>query len=452
MARTMGDWLTFLTAQMDRELVRISPLYDRVRGAGPLPEMGPNLRTSWRDFQKRARVNPAKMIVEALSERVVPNGVTVGDSLDTPASLAARRIYRDNRLNVVFRDAVDDSGTCGVGYLLVTVGEDGKAVITRESPEWMYVEPDPVRPWRGIGAIKVWRDTVAEIDYLSMWVDGVKTTWQRESRAILGLRTKISGDWRQSGTPEFFSGTVPVVILENKNRMGEFEIATDLIDRISWQTLQRLVIIAMQAFRQRALETSKDEGDGLPDTDDEGNEIDYQELFEPGPGALWELPAGVKLWESQQTSFQEILNATKDDWKELSAETRTPLSVLLPDSANQSAAGAEAPQRQLVAKAEDRVERFKPALAVAIVKALAIEDVDLAGETVEISFEPPHAVSLTEKYAAAVSARNAGESIETIQRNILGYSQEQIDADRAFRAQAMFDLALGVRPDEPARA
>ena len=74
------------------------------------------------------------------------------------------------------------------------------------------------------------------------------------------------------------------------------------------------------------------------------------------------------------------------------------------------------------------------------VKALAVEGIDLGeAETVEVLFVPPHAVSLTEKYAAAVQARNAGEALETIQRNILGYSPEQI-ADHRKRFPHMYEV------------
>ena len=66
----------------------------------------------------------------------------------------------------------------------------------------------------------------------------------------------------------------------------------------------------------------------------------------------------------------------------------------------------------------------------------------------EVLFVPPHAVSLTEKYAAAVQARNAGEALETIQRNILGYSPEQIAQDKQRRAEEQIALAFALQ-DKP---
>ena len=206
--------------------------------------------------------------------------------------------------------------------------------------------------------------------------------------------------------------------------------------------------MAIQTYRQRAIKSTGD-GPGLPETDDQGNAIDYQEIFEPGPGALWELPPGVEIWESQLVDLTPMLTAVKDDWRELAGETHTPLSAMLPDAANQSASGAEQPTKQLVFKAEDRILRFKPALAVMLVRALQIEGADLAGATVEVKFAPPATVSMTERYAAAAQAKAAGEALETIQENILGYSPEQIAQDKQRRAEEQLSLALGLQAASP---
>lgn len=95
----------------------------------------------------------------------------------------------------------------------------------------------------------------------------------------------------------------------------------------------------------------------------------------------------------------------------------------------------------LIFKATDRIKRFKPALAVCLVKALQVEGVQLApDETVEVLFTPPAMVTLAERYDAASKARAAGEALETIQRNILGYSPEQIAQDKQRRMEEQLTL------------
>lgn len=453
--RTLDQWRAFLTERMDRARPRIDRLRSYTNGNAPLPEMGPNLRRSWEAFQRRALANSGALIVDSLVERLVPNGILVGETPDGPLAVQARRIWRDNRLDVAFKDAARDAATLGLGYLLVTAGEDGEAVVTREMPEQFYAEPDPLRPWKALAALKVWRSVSEGTDTMVMWADGTCTRWTRscynDRRQLI---ERVQGDWTLVAVGAY-DGAPPVVVLENKDRTGEFEAHTGLIDRINTGILYRLVTMAMQTYRQRAIRTPA-EGPGLPATDEQGDAVDYQEIFEPGPGALWELPPGVEIWESQTVDLTPMLTAVKDDWRELAGETHTPLSAMLPDAANQSASGAEQPTRQLVFKAEDRILRFKPALAVMLVRALQVEGADLAGATVtvEVKFAPPATVSMTERYAAAAQARAAGEALETIQENILGYSPEQIAQDKQRRAEEQLALSLGLqaaspRPQEP---
>ena len=454
MSKTLDQWVTFLTGQMDRERPRIDLLRGYTNGNAPLPEMGPNLRKSWAAFQKKALANSGALIVDTLVERIIPNGILVGDTPDSDLAMQARRIWRDNRMDVAFKDAARDACTVGVGYLLETVGVDGRAVITRERPEQFYAEPDPLRPWKALAALKTWRSLSEGTDFLVVWVDGVKASYRRPSFDTHDqLVRRVSGKWDLVDV-EYFDGDVPVVILENKDHMGEFEAHTGLIDRINTGILYRLVTMAMQTYRQRALKNTSPDGPGLPDEDEAGNQIDYQTIFEPGPGALWELPPGIEIWESQTVDLTPMLSAVKDDWRELAGETHTPVSAMLPDAANQSASGAEMPMQQLVFKAEDRIARFKPAMAVCIVKALRIEGADLEDLTVEVKFMPPATVSMTEKYAAAAQAKAAGEALETIQENILGYSPEQIAQDKQRRAEEQMALAAGLmtQQDEPAAA
>ena len=447
---TAEDWMRYLVQKADEGMPRVRRLRGYTDGNAPLPEMGPNLRRSWAKFQRKAVANSGGLVVNALCERVKPSGVIVGDDPDGPATAAARLLWRDNRLDAVLADAIRDCFIYGAGYLLTSVDEGGAAVITRESPEWMYVEPDPIRPWRARAAVKAWRDMPAQTDHLHMWAPGVYASWTRpcydsQQRIV----QTISGGWAPEAEAQF-DGPVPVAVLENAGRRGEFEDQTGLIDRINLGILYRLVTMAMQTYRQRALKVDEG-GEGLPQVDADGNQIDYQDIFEPGPGALWELPPGVSLWESQTTDVNPFLAAVKDDWRELAAETSTPLSAMLPDAANQSASGAEQPMRGLVSKAEDRIGRIQPAVAACLASALRASGVDPGG-TVEVLFEHPAYVSISEKYAAAAQARGAGLSLETVEELVLGMSPVQIAQDRRRRLSEQMEAAAQAAPAAQAPA
>lgn len=437
-------WITRLTDALSEQSAKAHFLRRYATKRPPMPKMGPNLEREWQQFQYKSVTNTGGLIVDALAERIIPTGITI----DGETSTDLDRIWRDNRLNVTFADTIRDALTVGVGYLSVGIGEDGQATIIRERPEQVVTIPDPVSPWKSLAAMKVWRDSVAEQDHAVIWASGMR--WHLTRKSTKGT-TPIYGfeeGWKIAGparpTP---AARIPVVRLDNIEGVGEFENHTDLIDRINWGILQRLVMTAMQSFRQRALNVDKD-ADGLEHTDEDGNEIDYRKIFRPGPGNLWELPPGVSLWESTPIDIRPILDASKDDFRQLASVTRTPVTMLLPDSVNQSAAGAEATREGLTFKARDRIERFKPALAVAFVYALEAEGIPVAG-TLKMIFEPPAMVMMSERYDAAIKAKSAGESLESIQRNILGYSPEQIQADRLMRAREQFALAFAERTQLP---
>ncbi len=159
----------------------------------------------------------------------------------------------------------------------------------------------------------------------------------------------------------------------------------DLIDHINWQTLQP-GHYRMQAFRH-ALKTV--EGLWVQGQRTRRNAIDYQAIFEPRPPHHGNSPLA---W-NMGVRPMEILNATSDDWRVLTSKRPRPLSIMLPDSANQSAAGAEQPPAHSC-PAADRIERF--AGARPIVKALGVEGYTLdESETVEVLSVPPQHASIS---------------------------------------------------------
>ena len=222
-------------------------------------------------------------------------------------------------------------------------------------------------------------------------------------------------------------------LYQNPGQVGEFEAHLDLINRINHGVLQVLAITAMQAFRQRGIK-----GGLLPQKDNEGNDIDWTKVFEAAPGALWNLPEGLDIWESQPTDINPLLMEVKDHVRQLSAVTRTPFSTLIPDSANQSAEGAKETKEGLIFKAQERLTIAATGAVGALRKALEVEGTILTEDDhLELLFEPVSMVTLGEKYQAASLAKAAGESWNSIARNILGYSPEQIAEDAVARADEL---------------
>jgi hypothetical protein len=440
------EWLRLLTRRMDLRRRGVLTLRSYVDGNAPLPEMSRETAEAWRMFQRRARTNWGELIVESVVDRLVPNGITVAGENDSPIAEAAQRIWRNNRMNSVFKSWLRYGLTFGQSYLTVWTGQDGETVITADSPETMVVISDPLQPWKPVAAMRVWRNEQEARDYAIVWTSSGWQQFTRPTYSKIELKVIPSkwlvnlaeGAWTQEGQPSGRSELgvaqpIPVVVYNNPGGHGDFETHLDLINRINAGILERLCIAAVQAFRQRAIT-----GGLLPERDPDGNMIDYTKVFAPAPGVLWNLPAGLDLWESTPVDLGGILNATKEDVRQLSAVTRTPLPMLMPDHANTSAEGARETSSGHYFRCVDRLDEARNGIEKCIEMAVMLNDSSLSLEDVEpieISFEPVDRVTTAEKYQAALAAHNSGESWKSIQRNILGYSPDQIAQDEIDRIQ-----------------
>jgi hypothetical protein len=350
---------------------------------------------------------------------------------------------RRNRLAIVAPDVHRDMLGVSAGYVSVT-GEPGAARIVYERPEHVITEQDPLDPWTTLAGLKVWRDRVREHDYAVLSVPGAMYRWRRPHKRESGLfepPLQISGGWVPESYTDALAPWPAYIPFPNAGGVAEFEHHEDILARIDYGILQRLVIMAMQAYRQRATEGE------LPELDEAGNKIDYGDLLRPGAGALWHLPEGVKLWESQASDPTPLLAAVKDDIRDLSAVTRTPLTTLIPDGANQSADGATFAREGLLFKTGNRIERARAAWSQAIAQALAVQSGSDELPEVDVTFRPAAHLSLSERADAATKATDL--PWRTRMADIWGYDGEAIDRMEVERSQDALVLGLGQAPAAP---
>lgn len=447
MSLSPDQWLDRLTRRMDDRAPRLAKLRSYMDGDAPLPEGAEGCREAYKDFQRKARTNFGELIVDAVVERLIPSGFTVGGEGEDDDRV--RSIIKRNRLAVGFSDVLRDMVGVSAGYIMVSEESPRRALVTCERPEQVITEQAAGRPDQVRAGLKVYRDEIIGADIAYLHLPGVVYPYVRplqDEGGVARRLMRIQGDWTPGVPQPTGLKFVPIFPLLNRGELGEFETHTDILDRINWNILQRLVITAMQAYRQRALKT--DAPGGLPREDADGNEIDYGDMFSPGAGSLWELPEGVELWESQQTDFGPLLLANKDDITHLAAVTRTPLPTLIPDGANQSAEGASFAREGLVFKTEDRKARASAALELAMGAALAIESgADMPVEGVEALWQPVERRSLAERADAATKAQDL--PWRTRMRDIWGYSAEAVDAMESERASDALVASL-TEPPPPA--
>lgn len=434
----------------------------RYRIGDPPPPRGADAaRESYESSVKKARTNFAELIVACLAERITPVGFATGRDNDETGDEIVGAMWERAGMDVESSALQDMVLTYGEAYMIVgdQDEETGAPVVTAEDPRFVVGDPDPANPRRLRAALKLVYDDTTNEDRAYLYMPGAVYVARRsrglmepnptgEPRSPILYFEPNSWDWDNDRSGRLTHGRMPVVrFTNNREATGEFESHLDILDRINHQTLQCMVIGTMQAFRVRAVIN-------LPDKDpDTKQEIDYSDVFRLDPGSIWQLPADTKLWESETTDLRPILDAIKDDLTRLAAATRTPLHMLHPAGANQSASGADLQREGIVFKADTRIKRWKHSYAmVASLMLLVMGDVERADlSKLEARFASTQRLSLTERADAAAKAVN-DMPVKTRLVRIWGLAPDEAErvmselADEKLLAQQMA-LALGAGPE-----
>lgn len=436
-------WLERLGKELAAKQSRLKHLDRYLQGDPPLPESAENCREAYKAFQRRSRTNYAELIVEAVSNRMRPVGFrSVGPDGSATLDTAAWRIWQANSLDADAPGLHKTMLGLAESYALIgpVEADTGEPLITCESPYQVITDHDPKRKRKVRSGLKVFEDDITgdatELAYVYLPDNGGQV--YRAHRVKSQLHRFSAGDWQwekvdEGGNPEGESlrlpfDVVPVVRYANQdfvNPIGEFERYTDHLDRINLGILQRMIVAVMQAYRQRGVK-------GMPERDPEGNEIDYDSIFAPGPGALWLLPPEGEIWESATSDITPLLLSVKDDVRDLAAVTRTPINYLSPESANQSAAGADNAKEAHVAKAYDRIGQTSESHELTMSISFGYKGEVRRPMDLETVWIPPELHSLSERADAA--SKDKDMPWRSRMEKIWQFSPQEIDRMEAERA------------------
>lgn len=388
---------------------------DHFEGKPPLPSTDDTTqKENYRRLLEISRINLAETATLALADRTQLVGFRTALDSDAEGDAVADQLLTSSGFHAIKRDLMEFVYSYGRAYTLVENGANDQPRCTLENPEQTIAYTEPGSPLDVKGGLKVYRDPLAQRDTLVLfrpgynWVAHRPFTSRRGTLALpgQGKKWKLSLDqWDFEDEPEQ-TGVDEVLLTPWLNRGGKAEIEghIETADRINHRIMQQMVIIALQAFRQRALE-------GAPIKDPQtGKDIDYDDIFSSDPGAMWILPPGVKLWESGQADLTPVLKSVQDDIQYFALETRTPMYMFTPDAANGSAEGASLHREGIVFKAEDRIDRLKIPAARTISHLFK-----LSGDTertelgqLEPIWAPPDRESARERAEAGARAKEAG--------------------------------------------
>jgi hypothetical protein len=434
--RSPGWWMQRLSRKLTdkKRLERLCWLDRYYEGDLDLPVAAPAAEEAYRLFQRKTRSNFAELVVAAVREREALVGFRTKADSDETGDKIANELWRKAEGDVFAADIHLMCGKFGEAWALVgDIDDETEApLLTAEDPRNMVGECDPANPRRTIAAFKSYFDELDEVSKAYLYLHGqvvVATSPNRRGATAEPFNPQTwSIDTEASASID--GGRMPAIRYEVNDGAGEFERHKDLLDRITDQILQRMSIAVMQAFRQRAVR-------GLPDKYTDGPKIgkliDYSGLFTADPAAIWQLPATAEMWESGVVDLSGILNATKDDVGHLAAVTRTPMYMLMPEGANQSAEGASTAKEGLVFKVQDRILRLTPSHARTMSNML-----QRAGETnraalggIRPIWRSPERRSLAERADAAVKATDVPWRTKMIK--IWEFDPDEVDRMEAER-------------------
>jgi hypothetical protein len=446
-------WAMQLAADFGRDLPRLHRMQSYADGTNDLPdEADAAMRDAYRRFIHMSRLNMAELIVAARVNRMKPLGFRTAAPGDLNGDAAAWATWNRSSMKVGSRDFFTDAGNLGSAYLTTTgpaapsataepliLPSNGFTTVTRQ-----YA----LRPALSEAALQVGFDEITGSDVLTLFRPGYMRQLVRGAKRSTvpsnGRKWTPGRDWswESDPIPLGYTTEVPVFKMSGPGGMGMFEKHLDSLDRITNGIRERLTIIAMQAFRQRAL--SGDLPDVYPpDHELAGQAINYEEIFRAGPAALWKLPSNVTVWESQTTDITPVLTSGRDDTKNLAAVTSTPIYMLAPDAANGSAEGASLAREALTFSTEEWIDRAEMPMSLSLSTAFLAQADPVRAQvgSIETIWASVDRSSWVEKASAAAQAKTGGLTQRLIDEKIFGLSPaeiaqaEQDRSDEAFTAQ-----------------
>lgn len=440
-AGTPEWWLLRLGRRLADEAPRFDLLDSYWRGAPPMPHGNKRMREAYRRLQRMARTNFGALVAEAVLERLKVAGFRAGADADEDSDKQAWQWWQHNCLDadsgLVHRAAVV------LGRSYVIVGEDpddeGQPLVTAEDPRQVIHESHPTNRRKVVSALKTYWDDVEGAHTAVLYLPDdvhVFRSGSKVARNTGGDRLWTPSNWEPDGSESNRLGKVPVVPFVNRpdmvgNGLGEFADVIDILDRINTVILDRLVVSAMQAYRQRWAK-------GVSLLDENGN---ASGAFDPGADLLWAVESeAAQFGEFSPTDLTPIVKAIESDVAHLSAITRTPPHYILAGIVNASGDALAVAETGLTSKVAERMIEFGESWE-AVYRLVAQQQGREIPLDAEVIWRDPQFRSLTERAAASVQLKAADVPWRTRMR-MLDFTPQEIERMEAERAQDAMTLAL----------
>ncbi|MEU7039848.1 phage portal protein [Streptomyces varsoviensis] len=468
-----GWWLQRLGKQLlDERLDRqcadgeIEPGLDKLRafaeGRPPLPHVpgiDPREAAEW---MRDARTNWIGTVIDSPTERMHIDGFRFGGTGDDGESAKtaddeANRIWQENAL-----DADADLVHYGAlsqrrAFVLVEKGDDGRPVLTHETPRQVAVEHVQGNRRKLAAGLKLWRDD---------WTGGTRATlWtperiydfatESETPAFSGRVASLRG-WDAFGLPNATDGQRPnelriipfIPFINRRNRrpegFAEHEDLLSIQQRINLSLINLVAAMKYGSFRQRwaaGLEVDED-----PVT---GQKI---QPFQLDIRKLWTTEdSEVRFGEFAATDLMPYVRAVESAVQDLAAISRTPPHYLIGAVVNVSGDALKAAETGLVAKVRDRQRNFGESWEAVMRLAFRVlgDERRASAYDAEALWRDPESRSISELADAAVKKASAGVPWRQRMED-MGYTPSQIDRMEIDRAADALNATPPTADPQPA--
>lgn len=443
---TPAWWLLRLGLRLGTDTPRMDALEQYWRGDHPLPHGNQRMREAYRRFQRLSRTNFCKLVAESVIERLKVTGFRTGGTGSETLDQQAWGWWQSNHLDA-------DSGLVHRAAIVmsrayVIVGEDpdhaGQPLVTGEDPRQVIHESSPTNRRKRLAALKTWWDDLESRQLAVVYLPDSIHYYRGRVQKNAPTNLWVSSVWEPDTSDDYPDGTAPNPLGEvpvvpflccpdlGGSTLGEFEDVLPIQDRINTEVLDRMVISAMQAYRQRW-------ATGVDLTDEDGQPTGG---FDPGADLLWNVADDdAKFGEFSPADLTSVLKAVESDVQHLAAITRTPPHYLLGAIVNASGDALAAAETGLTSKVTERSVEFGESWEIVYQLAGLVQGKKVPDDC-EVIWNDPQFRTLTEMAAANVQLVTAGVPWRT-RMGLLDFTPSQIDRMSSERmSDAMLNSVL----------
>ncbi|WP_405927928.1 phage portal protein [Streptomyces griseus] len=401
------------------------------------------------EWMRDARTNWLSLVIDSPGERLGVDGFRFDDP-DRRSAASAR--VSDEEANRIWQENSMDADSALVHYgamsqrrafVLVERGDDGRPVLTHETPTQVSVEHEQGNRRKLAAGLKLWRDDWTGNTRATLWTptEVHEFTTKTSNPTFSGRAAELRG-WDALALPTHPDGSrtndlgmVPLVpFINRRNRrpegFAEHEDVLSIQNRINLSLINLIAAMKYGAFRQRwavGLEVDED-----PVT---GEKI---QPFQLDIRSLWSVAEGrdtAQFGEFAATDLMPYVRAVTAAVQDLAAISRTPPHYLIGAVVNVSGDALKAAETGLISKVRDKQRGFGESWENVMRIAFRVlgDEERSAAWSAETIWRDPESRTVSELADAAVKKASAGVPWRQRMED-MGYTPSQIsrmEIDRA---------------------